>query len=66
MTILYRNLVCVCVFQQHVEELPGKKAAVEDLNSRHKRITFPDKQKDLRIINTRWAQVCSHQHATVL
>ncbi|XP_047432918.1 dystrophin isoform X3 [Mugil cephalus] len=43
--------------QAHVEELPGKKAAVEDLNSRHKQITPGDKQKDIRIINARWSQV---------
>ncbi|XP_026157166.1 dystrophin isoform X2 [Mastacembelus armatus] len=44
--------------QVRVEELPAKKAAVEDLNSRHKKITLPaDKQKDIRIINTRWPQV---------
>ncbi|XP_042261254.1 dystrophin isoform X2 [Thunnus maccoyii] len=44
--------------QAHVEELPAKKGAVEDLNSRHKQITLPaDKQDDIRIINTRWAQV---------
>ncbi|XP_044044298.1 dystrophin isoform X10 [Siniperca chuatsi] len=44
--------------QASVEELPAKKAAVEDLNSRHKQITLPaDRQKDIRIINTRWAQV---------
>ncbi|XP_051284309.1 dystrophin isoform X4 [Dicentrarchus labrax] len=44
--------------QAHVEELPAKKAAMEDLNSRHKQITLPaDRQKDIRIINTRWAQV---------
>ena len=53
--------VCVCVIcvcQAHVEELPAKKAAMEDLNSRHKQITLPaDRQKDIRIINGRWAQV---------
>nr|XP_046237962.1 dystrophin isoform X12 [Scatophagus argus] len=44
--------------QAHVEELPAKKAAMEDLNSRQKQITLPaDRQKDIRIINTRWAQV---------
>ncbi|XP_038572147.1 dystrophin isoform X5 [Micropterus salmoides] len=44
--------------QAHVAELPAKKAAVEDLNSRHKQITLPaDRQKDIRILNTRWAQV---------
>ncbi|XP_055363081.1 dystrophin isoform X4 [Betta splendens] len=43
--------------QHHVEELPAKKAAVEDLNSRYKKITPADKQKDMRIINTRWPQV---------
>ncbi|XP_034030182.1 dystrophin isoform X5 [Thalassophryne amazonica] len=41
-----------------VDELPGKKVAVEDLNSRHKHAGLPaDKQKDIRIINARWAQV---------
>lgn len=53
--------MCVCVIcacQAHVEELPAKKAAMEDLNSRHKQITLPaDRQKDIRIINGRWAQV---------
>ncbi|XP_062236415.1 dystrophin isoform X4 [Platichthys flesus] len=44
--------------QARVEELPAKKAAVDDLNSRNKQITLPaDKQKDVRIINSRWAQV---------
>ncbi|XP_049425588.1 dystrophin isoform X1 [Epinephelus fuscoguttatus] len=44
--------------QARVEELPAKKAAMEDLNSRHKQITLPaDRQKDIRIINARWAQV---------
>ncbi|XP_053728438.1 dystrophin isoform X6 [Synchiropus splendidus] len=41
-----------------VEQLPAKKAAVEDLNLRLRQITLPaDKHKDLRIINGRWAQV---------
>ncbi|XP_037130222.1 dystrophin isoform X11 [Syngnathus acus] len=40
--------------QMCVEELPSKKAAVVDLNMRQ----IPsDKQKDVRIINTRWEQV---------
>nr|XP_049609340.1 dystrophin isoform X5 [Syngnathus scovelli] len=40
--------------QMCVEELPSKKAAVVDLNMRQ----IPsDKQKDIRIINTRWEQV---------
>nr|XP_057908480.1 dystrophin isoform X8 [Doryrhamphus excisus] len=39
-----------------VEELPGKKAAVEDLNMRHRQVPA-DKQKDIRIINTRWEKV---------
>lgn len=54
--------MCVCgVCQAHVEELPAKKAAMEDLNCRHKQITLPaDRQKDIRIINTRWAQVSSY------
>uniref|UniRef100_A0A3B4V2S3 Dystrophin n=1 Tax=Seriola dumerili TaxID=41447 RepID=A0A3B4V2S3_SERDU len=50
--------VSLCVCQARVEELPAKKAAVEDLNYRHKQIPLPaDKQKDIRIINTRWSQV---------
>ncbi|XP_070787037.1 dystrophin-like [Enoplosus armatus] len=57
--------------QARVEELPAKKAAVEDLNSRHKQITLPaDRQKDVRIINARWAQVsgnhCDHGSSTAL
>ncbi|XP_078147159.1 dystrophin isoform X1 [Centroberyx gerrardi] len=44
--------------QARVVELPGKKRAVDDLNLRQKQILLPaDKQKDFRIINTRWAQV---------
>ncbi|KAM3585392.1 uncharacterized protein V6R79_016686 [Siganus canaliculatus] len=44
--------------QAHVEELPAKKTAMEDLNSRNKQITLPaDRQKDIKIISTRWAQV---------
>ncbi|CAK6965503.1 dystrophin isoform X8 [Scomber scombrus] len=44
--------------QAHVEELPTKKGAVDDLNWRHKQITLPaDKQNDIKFINTRWAQV---------
>ncbi|XP_054599029.1 dystrophin isoform X5 [Nothobranchius furzeri] len=44
--------------QACVEELPAKKATVEDLNVTQKRITLPsDKQKDIRSINTRWSQV---------
>ncbi|XP_028281420.1 dystrophin isoform X2 [Parambassis ranga] len=44
--------------QARVAELPAKKAAVEDLNLRHKQTALPaDKQKDIRIINTRWSQV---------
>ncbi|XP_029380106.1 dystrophin isoform X8 [Echeneis naucrates] len=44
--------------QARVEELPAKKVSLEDLNSRNKLITLPvDRQKDIRIINTRWAQV---------
>ncbi|KAM6958012.1 dystrophin isoform 1-T1 [Tautogolabrus adspersus] len=44
--------------QARVEQLPAKKAAMDDLNSRQKQITLPaDRQKDFRIINTRWAQV---------
>ncbi|XP_077439439.1 dystrophin isoform X3 [Vanacampus margaritifer] len=40
--------------QACVDELPSKKAAVMDLNMRQ----IPtDKQKDIRIINTRWEQV---------
>ncbi|TNN46375.1 Dystrophin [Liparis tanakae] len=44
--------------QAHVEELPAKRAAMEDLNFRYQQITLPaERQKDMRIINTRWAQV---------
>ncbi|KAM6893658.1 dystrophin [Xenentodon cancila] len=44
--------------QGFVEDIPAKKAAVEDLNSKQRQITLPtDKQKDIRIINTLWAQV---------
>ncbi|XP_068575388.1 dystrophin isoform X3 [Cebidichthys violaceus] len=43
--------------QPHVEELPAKRAAMEDLNSRHQLITLPaERQKDIKIINARWAQ----------
>ncbi|XP_076736198.1 dystrophin isoform X5 [Maylandia zebra] len=41
-----------------VEELPAQNVVMGNLNSRLKQITFPaDKQKDIRIINTRWSQV---------
>ncbi|XP_068446612.1 dystrophin isoform X5 [Clinocottus analis] len=44
--------------QVHVEELPAKRTAMEDLNYKHKQITLPaERQKDIKIINTRWAQV---------
>ncbi|XP_070711943.1 dystrophin [Pempheris klunzingeri] len=44
--------------QARTEELPAKKEAIDDLNSRHKQITLPaDRQKDIKIINARWAQV---------
>ncbi|XP_068612640.1 dystrophin isoform X1 [Brachionichthys hirsutus] len=44
--------------QARVEELPAKKAAMDDLNSRQKQIALPaDRHKDVRIINARWAQV---------
>ncbi|MEQ2188262.1 hypothetical protein GOODEAATRI_013214, partial [Goodea atripinnis] len=44
--------------QTRVEELPGKKLAVENLNARQNMLTLPaDKHKDIRGINTRWAQV---------
>lgn len=44
--------------QAHVEELPAKGAAMEDLNSRLKQTTLPaERHKDIRIINGRWAQV---------
>ncbi|KAM9327399.1 dystrophin isoform 2-T2 [Pholidichthys leucotaenia] len=44
--------------QSCVDEIPAKKPVVEDLNWRHKQITLPaDKQKDIRIINSRWSQV---------
>lgn len=50
--------MCVCVCQAHVEELPAKEEAMKDLNARHKQIVLPaERQKDIRIINTRWAQV---------
>lgn len=50
--------VFVCVCKARVGELPAKKAAMDDLNSRQKHITLPaDRQKDIRIINGRWAQV---------
>ncbi|XP_037552527.1 dystrophin isoform X1 [Nematolebias whitei] len=42
--------------QVRVEELPAKKAVVEDLNSKQKLIPA-DKQRDVRRINTRWSQV---------
>ncbi|XP_041834285.1 dystrophin isoform X2 [Melanotaenia boesemani] len=44
--------------QSRVEEIPAKKAAMEDLNLKHKQMTrLADKEKDVRIINTRWSQV---------
>ncbi|XP_047211782.1 dystrophin isoform X4 [Girardinichthys multiradiatus] len=44
--------------QTRVEELPGKKLAVENLNARQNMLTLPaGKHKDIRGINTRWAQV---------
>lgn len=44
--------------QARVEELSAKKGTMDDINSRHKQIMLPvDKQKDIRIINNRWAQV---------
>ncbi|XP_029306035.1 LOW QUALITY PROTEIN: dystrophin [Cottoperca gobio] len=44
--------------QARVEELPAKNAVMEDLNSRFRQITLPaDRQKDIKIINSRWAQV---------
>lgn len=62
--------VSVCVCQVCVEELPAQNVVMGNLNSRLKQITFPaDKQKDIRIINTRWSQVSffhythSGQHA---
>ncbi|KAK7893275.1 hypothetical protein WMY93_022427 [Mugilogobius chulae] len=44
--------------QARVEELPAKRATMDDINTRHKQLTLPvDKQKDIRIVNNRWAQV---------
>ncbi|XP_054915286.1 dystrophin isoform X6 [Poeciliopsis prolifica] len=45
--------------QTRVEELPAKKSAVENLNAKQKMLTLlpADKHKDIRGINTRWAQV---------
>lgn len=41
-----------------MEDIPAKQAVVEDLNSKQKQMgLLPDKQKDLRTINTRWPQV---------
>ncbi|XP_061910041.1 dystrophin isoform X1 [Entelurus aequoreus] len=42
--------------QACMEELPGKKAVVEDLNMRHRQIPA-DKQKDIKIINSRFEKV---------
>ncbi|KAM4602180.1 dystrophin [Polymixia lowei] len=42
--------------QGRVDELPGKKKTLDDLNLRNKQIPT-DKQKDIRIINSRWEQV---------
>ncbi|XP_061760710.1 dystrophin isoform X3 [Nerophis ophidion] len=42
--------------QACMEELPGKKAVVEELNMRHRQIPA-DKQKDIKIINSRFEQV---------
>uniref|UniRef100_A0AAV2LGC3 Dystrophin n=1 Tax=Knipowitschia caucasica TaxID=637954 RepID=A0AAV2LGC3_KNICA len=44
--------------QARVEELPAKRATMEDINARNKQLALPaDKQKDVRLINNRWAQV---------
>ncbi|XP_058478668.1 dystrophin isoform X3 [Solea solea] len=44
--------------QARVDELPSKQVAVDNLNSRLRQIQLPaDKQKDIRIVNNRWAQV---------
>lgn len=45
-----------------MDELPAKRAAMEVLNYRHKQISLPaERQRDIRIIGTRWAQVsCEH------
>ncbi|XP_072296331.1 dystrophin isoform X3 [Eucyclogobius newberryi] len=44
--------------QARVEELPAKRATMDDINTRHKQLKLPvDKQKDIRIVNNRWAQV---------
>ncbi|KAM6945421.1 LOW QUALITY PROTEIN: dystrophin-like [Aplochiton taeniatus] len=44
--------------QAYVEELPRKKNTVDDLHARQSSVSLPaDKQKDIKIISTRWAQV---------
>ncbi|XP_038138063.1 dystrophin isoform X4 [Cyprinodon tularosa] len=44
--------------QTRVEELPGKKVTMDYLNAKHKMLTLPaERHKDIRGINTRWAQV---------
>ncbi|KAK5847635.1 hypothetical protein PBY51_016746 [Eleginops maclovinus] len=44
--------------QARVEELPAKSALMEDLNTKQRQITLPaDRQNDVRVINSRWAQV---------
>ncbi|XP_076017960.1 dystrophin isoform X2 [Genypterus blacodes] len=41
-----------------VDELPGKKATLEDVHARLKHTALPaDRQKDVRLITSRWAQV---------
>lgn len=56
----YLVFVCLglCMCQARVDELPAKQAAVDSLNSRQKQFALPaDKQKDIRNINARWAEV---------
>ncbi|KAI9525953.1 hypothetical protein NQZ68_002501 [Dissostichus eleginoides] len=44
--------------QARVEELPARSALMEDLNMKQRQITLPaDRQNDVRVINSRWAQV---------
>ncbi|XP_034072729.1 dystrophin isoform X5 [Gymnodraco acuticeps] len=44
--------------QARVEELPARSALMGDLNMKQRQITLPaDRQNDVRVINSRWAQV---------
>ncbi|KAF3857322.1 hypothetical protein F7725_009181 [Dissostichus mawsoni] len=44
--------------QARVEELPSRSALMEDLNMKQRQIKLPaDRQNDVRVINSRWAQV---------